>query len=149
MNSTISDQLITDRVRAVDFQQWRAKVYASGGCANPIKLIGSGSLVNPDGTVLYTRSGELFAPCGNRRDSVRPACSDRYAGDAFHLIRAGLSGGLKQIPTSVTEKPRVFLTSPRRRSVRFTLAGSPAQGRSSRAAAGSGTTPTIHASGER
>jgi hypothetical protein len=95
---------------APDFQQWRAKVYASGGCAKPIKLTGTGSLVHRDGTVIYHRAGELFAPCGNRRSSVCPACSDRYAADAFHLIRAGLSGGHKRVPTSVTDKPRVFLT---------------------------------------
>ena len=110
MHRTTTDQLVTERIQALDFQAWRAKVYASGGCAKPIKLTGSGSLVDPDGTVLYSRSGELFAPCGNRRSSVCPACSDRYAADAFHLIRAGLSGGHKEVPTSVTEQPRVFLT---------------------------------------
>ncbi|HTK64393.1 MAG TPA: replication initiator [Pseudonocardia sp.] len=105
----IDDQL-TARLTAPDFQAWRAKVYASGGCAKPIRLTGTGSLMHPDGTVIYHRAGELFAPCGNRRSAVCPACSDRYAADAFHLLRAGLSGGHKQVPTSVTEKPRVFLT---------------------------------------
>ncbi|MDQ2706294.1 MAG: replication initiation protein [Actinomycetota bacterium] len=104
------EQQLTDRITAPDFQQWRAKVYASGGCAKPIRLTGSGMLVDPDGTIIYQRSGELFAPCGNRRGSVCPSCSDRYAADAFHLIRAGLSGGHKHVPTCVTEKPRVFLT---------------------------------------
>ena len=36
--------------------------------------------------------------------------SDRYAADAFHLLRAGLSGGTKGIPTAVTARPRVFAT---------------------------------------
>ena len=39
-----------------------------------------------------------------------PACSDRYAGDAFHLLSAGLAGGAKDVPTTVADKPRVFLT---------------------------------------
>jgi hypothetical protein len=60
--------------------------------------------------VIYHREGEMFTPCGNRRSAVCPACSDRYAADAFHLLRAGLSGGHKQVPTSVAERPRVFLT---------------------------------------
>ncbi len=104
------EQQITARMQAPDFQAWRAQVYASGGCAKPIKLTGSGSLVDPDGTVIYHREGELFAPCGNRRSAVCPSCSDRYAADAFHLLRAGLSGGQKQVPTCVSDRPRVFLT---------------------------------------
>jgi hypothetical protein len=60
--------------------------------------------------VLVERAGDVFAPCGNRRESVCPACSDRYAGDAFHLLSAGLAGGDKDIPTTVADKPRVFLT---------------------------------------
>jgi hypothetical protein len=98
------------RIAAPDFQQWRAKVYASGGCAKPIRLTGSGTLIDPDGTPIYRREGEIFAPCGNRRESVCPACSDRYAADAFHLLRAGLSGGHKHVPTSVADRLRVFLT---------------------------------------
>ncbi len=104
------EEQLTARITSPDFQEWRAKVYASGGCAQPIRLTGSGALVDPDGTIIYERSGELFAPCGNRRASVCPACSDRYAADAFHLLRAGVSGGHKQIPTTVADRPRVFLT---------------------------------------
>ena len=40
-----------------------------------------------------------------------PACSDRYAADAFHLLRAGLAGDEgKDVPASITERPRAFLT---------------------------------------
>jgi hypothetical protein len=84
MSSTTCDQAITDRIRAIDFQQWRAKVYASRGCAKPIRLSGTGSLVDRDGTVIYHRAGDIFAPCGNRRSTICPACSDRYAADAFY-----------------------------------------------------------------
>jgi hypothetical protein len=41
---------------------------------------------------------------------VCQACSDRYAADAFHLVRAGLLGGSKGVPESVTSKPRAFVT---------------------------------------
>ena len=53
----------------------------------------------------------MLAPCGNRRATVCPACSDRYAADAFHLLRAGLAGDdTKNVPATVTEHPRAFLT---------------------------------------
>jgi len=52
----------------------------------------------------------VFAPCGNRRESVCPACSDRYAADAFHLLSAGLAGGDKDVPISVADRRRVLLT---------------------------------------
>ena len=104
------DDQISARIAAEDFQHWRSQVYATGGCAKPIRLSGYGALIDPDGTLITERSGNLLAPCGNRRSAVCPACSDRYAADAFHLIRAGLSGGRKQVPTTVTAHPRVFLT---------------------------------------
>jgi hypothetical protein len=101
---------ISDRLRALDYPQWRARVEASGGCAKPIKLAGQASLVHRDGTILHTHTGTVFAPCGNRRSTVCESCSRRYAADAFHLLRAGLSGGHKNIPTSITTKPRAFAT---------------------------------------
>ncbi len=53
----------------------------------------------------------MLAPCGNRRAAVCPACSDRYAADAYHLLRAGLAGDdTKDVPDTVAEHPRVFLT---------------------------------------
>jgi hypothetical protein len=102
--------LLSARLRATDYRDWRAKVQASGGCAHPVRLWGSSRILDRDGAILHERTGEIFAPCGNRRDSVCPGCSDRYAGDAFHLIRAGLAGGDKGVPESVTGKPRLFLT---------------------------------------
>ena len=83
---------------------------ATGGCAKPVRLTGHSEIRDRDGAVLVERWGEILAPCGNRRASVCPACSDRYAGDAFHLLRAGLAGGAKDVPTTVTDKPRAFLT---------------------------------------
>jgi hypothetical protein len=106
------------RIQAPDYQQWREKVEAIGGCAHPVRLSGHWALtdkttgavlIKPDGTPAM-KSGHLFAPCGNRRESVCPSCSDRYAADAFHLVRAGMSGGSKDVPTTVADKPRLFVT---------------------------------------
>jgi len=104
------DALIGARLRSTDYPTWRAQVEATGGCAAPIRLTGSSRVLDRDGAVLIERDGDVLAPCGNRRASVCPACSDRYAADAFHLVRAGLAGGTKNIPATVTEKPRAFLT---------------------------------------
>jgi hypothetical protein len=105
-----TDDLISARLRAPDYREWRAQVEATGGCAKPVRLTGHSEIRDRDGAVLVERWGEILAPCGNRRASVCPACSDRYAGDAFHLLRAGLAGGDKDVPTTVTDKPRAFLT---------------------------------------
>jgi hypothetical protein len=53
--------------------------------------------------------GVLLVACGNRRDSVCPACSAVYKRDARHLVRAGLLGG-KGVPESITAHPCVFAT---------------------------------------
>jgi len=104
------DERISRRVRAIDYTSWRAKVEAVGGCLHPVRMSGAWHVQDQGGAVLAERSGHIFAPCGNRRESVCPACSDRYAADAFHLMRAGLSGGDKGVPESVSDKPRVFAT---------------------------------------
>jgi hypothetical protein len=105
-----TDTLISARLRAPDYREWRARVQATGGCAAPIHLRGSSTVVDRDGAILIERTGDAMAPCGNRRESVCPACSDRYAADAFHLLRAGLAGGHKGIPRTVVNRPRAFLT---------------------------------------
>ncbi|MEJ3652541.1 replication initiator [Actinomycetes bacterium KLBMP 9759] len=102
--------LLSARLRSPDYPAWRAQVEATGGCAQPVRLTGSSTICDRDGAILIERAGEILAPCGNRRASVCPACSDRYAADAFHLIRAGLAGNTKGVPATVTEKPRAFLT---------------------------------------
>jgi hypothetical protein len=105
------DAAISARLRAPDYRQWRAAVEATGGCAAPIQLRGSTTILDRDGQILIERGGDVLAPCGNRRESVCPACSDRYAADAFHLLRAGLAGDdTKGVPATVTDKPRAFLT---------------------------------------
>ncbi|MEU4375171.1 replication initiator [Pseudonocardia alni] len=97
-------------LRSPDFQDWRREVTALGGCAAPIHLTGSSRIQDrATGAVLAERDGEILAPCGNRRASVCPACSDRYASDAYHLIRSGIAGG-KGVPDTAAAHSRVFVT---------------------------------------
>lgn len=57
-----------------------------------------------------TEPGErLSVRCRNRRASVCAPCSRLHAGDTFHLVRAGLLGG-KNVPASVRNRPRLFIT---------------------------------------
>ncbi|GAA3218432.1 replication initiator protein RepSA [Pseudonocardia petroleophila] len=108
---TVIDDQLSARLRSPGYPAWRAAVEQTGGCAAPIHLRGSSRVLGRDGAVLLERSGDALAPCGNRRESVCPACSDRYAADAFHLLRAGLAGDdTKNVPASVTDRPRAFLT---------------------------------------
>ncbi|MBQ6643512.1 MAG: replication initiation protein [Saccharopolyspora sp.] len=98
-------------MHATDYQRWRAQVETTGGCTHPVRMTGAWTVTDTaTDQVLAHRGGHVMVPCGNRRESVCAACSDRYAADAFHLLRAGLSGGTKGVPEHVTERPRVFLT---------------------------------------
>ncbi len=99
-----------------DYWAWHAQVARSGGCAQPIWLAGSRRLVQAGtGVVLscYDTSaeatGHLLIPCGNRRSSRCPACSEVYRADTYQLLRAGLAGG-KGVPASVRGHPRLFVT---------------------------------------
>ena len=51
----------------------------------------------------------LHVACGNRRETVCPACSAVYKRDARQLVRAGLAGG-KGVPETITGHPCVFAT---------------------------------------
>jgi hypothetical protein len=94
------------------------QLHRTGGCANPIHLQGTKTLINrQSGQVLSTYSThdepghQLKVACGNRRASRCPACSRTYSADTYHLIRAGLVGDdSKQVPATVRDCPRVFAT---------------------------------------
>ncbi|WP_329457900.1 replication initiator protein RepSA [Streptomyces sp. NBC_01497] len=100
------------------FDRWQEQIRRTGGCAEPIHLIGSTKTIDPTtGTVLHSYStdkepgGRLRVACGNRRASRCPACAWTYAGDTYHLIRAGLTGDeTKGVTTTVRDHPRVFAT---------------------------------------
>ncbi|MER7926481.1 replication initiator [Streptomyces sp. NPDC096057] len=98
------------------FSRWLEQIKSIGGCARPVYLSGStltydaasGEVVSSYSTA--TEPGERLAVrCRNRRASVCEPCSRLHAGDTFHLVRAGLSGG-KSVPAAVRERPRLFVT---------------------------------------
>ncbi|WP_367138261.1 MULTISPECIES: replication initiator [Streptomyces] len=98
------------------FPRLLEQITATGGCAHPVHLTGHTTTRNAtNGEILHhydtrTEPGErLLVRCRNRRASVCPPCSRLHAGDTFHLVRAGLTGG-KTIPEQVRERPRLFAT---------------------------------------
>ncbi|MFI8311720.1 replication initiator protein RepSA [Streptomyces microflavus] len=100
------------------FDRWQEQVRRTGGCSDPIHLQGW-TITKDKATTetLYSYSteaepgGRLRVACGNRRASRCPACAWTYAGDTFHLIRAGITGDdHKKIPATVRNHPRVFAT---------------------------------------
>ncbi|MFS7879700.1 replication initiator [Streptomyces asiaticus] len=98
--------------------RWMDQMRRNGGCADPIHLTGSTKTLDPTtGTVLHHYStdqepgGRLRVACGNRRASRCPSCAWTYAGDTYHLIRAGLVGDTaKGTPDTIRDHPRVFAT---------------------------------------
>jgi hypothetical protein len=94
------------------FPDWKARVESVGGCARPVKLFGQLSTVDTrTGTVLSHEDRSIWVRCGTRRAAACPACSARYEADAYHLVRAGLSGDEdKGVPVSVAVRPTVFVT---------------------------------------
>ncbi|WP_406126777.1 replication initiation protein [Streptomyces canus] len=100
------------------FDRWQDQIRRTGGCSDPIHL--TGWTLHKDKTTgellhRYSTEGEpggrLRIACGNRRASRCPACAWTYAGDTYHLIRAGLVGDdRRDIPGSVRDHPRVFAT---------------------------------------
>lgn len=53
--------------------------------------------------------GQVFKPCGNRREHICSSCSRLYARDTFEVIRTGVQGG-KQVPETVADNPLLFVT---------------------------------------
>ncbi|MFF4062408.1 replication initiator protein RepSA [Streptomyces sp. NPDC001668] len=100
------------------FDRWQDQIRRTGGCSDPIHL--RGWVLHKDKTTgellhRYTTAnepgGRLRIACGNRRASRCPACAWTYAGDTYHLIRAGLVGDdTRDIPATVRDHPRVFAT---------------------------------------
>ncbi|MEO3785048.1 replication initiator [Actinocorallia sp. B10E7] len=99
-----------------DYHRWLEHVTSAAGCAHPVRLRGDLATVDTrTGEVLAVTptgalpDGVIYKACGNRRHTVCPSCATVYQHDAFHLIRAGLTGG-KTVPESVTRHPAVFAT---------------------------------------
>ncbi|WP_037808438.1 replication initiator [Streptomyces sp. NRRL S-1448] len=110
------DQDLIRLVQDPRFSRWLEQVNATGGCAHPIHLTGSTTTRDTaTGEVLHhydTHDGpgeRLLIRCRNRRQTVCAPCSRLHAGDTYHLVRAGLTGG-KSLPAAVREHPRLFMT---------------------------------------
>jgi hypothetical protein len=104
------------RAARPDYPAWLAHVKAAAACARPVRLAGTIATVEAaTGRLLAEVStasmpdGVIYKPCGNRRASVCPACSQRYQRDAYHVVRSGLVGG-KGVPDQVAHHPAVFPT---------------------------------------
>jgi hypothetical protein len=108
------------RAARPDYPDWLRHVKAAAACTRPVRLAGTMATVEAStGRILSERhtadlpDGVIYKPCGNRRETVCPACSARYKRDAYHVVRAGLVGG-KGVPEQVAHHPAVFptLTAP-------------------------------------
>jgi hypothetical protein len=107
---------LVDAAADPGFDRWRAMVSATGGCAEPIHLVGQSRMIHAGtGEVLSTYDsedepgGRLLVACGNQRRTRCPSCSETYRADTYQLIRAGLAGG-KNIPETISGHPKVFAT---------------------------------------
>jgi hypothetical protein len=99
-----------------DYPQIERLIRDVGACENPVWLTGrtlvvavaTGAVVDSF-TSDHSPFGAIPIRCMNRRASRCASCSRLYAGDAFQLVRAGLSGG-KGVPDAVATHPLVFAT---------------------------------------
>jgi hypothetical protein len=112
MDAALVDSVVA-RART-DFDRFKAQLRSSGYCARPVRLQGDIAVCEGGGRrrVWSTDTepdGILRKACGNRREAVCGPCSERYRGDAYQLIAAGLRGG-KGVPDSVAQHPAVFVT---------------------------------------
>jgi hypothetical protein len=98
------------------YDAWLDHVWPAAACTRPIRLRGNirhidtvtGELLRTIPT-LGMPDAVIYKPCGNRRVTVCPGCAETYRRDAYHLIRAGLTGG-KGITPAVATYPAVFVT---------------------------------------
>ncbi|MFF4243674.1 replication initiator protein RepSA [Streptomyces sp. NPDC001822] len=103
---------------APEFHRWEDQIRRTRGCSDPIHLTGwtltkdktTGETLHHYSTEIEP-GGRLRLACGNRRASRCPSCAWTYAGDTYHLIRAGLAGDdRRDVPATVRDHPRVFAT---------------------------------------
>ncbi|WP_047868886.1 replication initiator [Nocardiopsis sp. RV163] len=108
------------RITALDenhLDRWITRTRALRGCACPVRLTGETTRVDGSTGELLSRystatepGNELLMRCKNRRASRCPSCSEEYRADTYHLVKAGIVGGDKGVPTSVGVHPRAFVT---------------------------------------
>lgn len=98
-------ELLAERAGELDALWWRLE--RTGGCRQPIRLVGKGHDGGYD--TASEPDGVLLVACGTRRKSRCPSCAALYRGDARQVVSAGLVGG-KGVAESVAEHPAVFFT---------------------------------------
>ncbi|WP_430499421.1 replication initiator [Micromonospora trifolii] len=110
------DAQVLHRAATPEFSGWLEHTASAGGCVRPIRLTGTIAAVERDtGRVLIDQHTDelpdraLYKACGNRRESQCPDCAWVYQGDAYQVVRCGLTGG-KGVPDSVGRHPVVFAT---------------------------------------
>ncbi|GAB3655654.1 replication initiator [Glycomyces tarimensis] len=107
---------IIAREATTGWEPWLAHIAGAAGCSAPIRLRGDlHTVAEHTGQIIATRStssmpdGVIYKACGTRRAALCTGCAKTYQHDAFHLIRAGLTGG-KSVPETVAAHPAVFAT---------------------------------------
>lgn len=112
----VEDRAWFELLSRPDYPAIEQQIRDVGACENPVWLTGRTLLVAiATGEVVASWSSEgtpfgaVPVRCMNRRATRCASCSRLYAGDAFHLVRAGLSGG-KGVPDAVAGHPLVFAT---------------------------------------
>jgi len=111
-----ADERVFAGLHSAGYAAWLDHVWPAAACTRPIRLRGdirhidtvTGELLRTIPT-LGMPDGVIYKPCGNRRVTVCPGCAETYRRDAYHLIRAGLTGG-KGITPAVGAHPAVFVT---------------------------------------
>jgi hypothetical protein len=122
VSSVLSGELldgVVARMTRPDYARFEAQLRSSGYCARPVRLRGRIDVCDAGGVrhEVWTTHGEpdqlLRKACGNRREAICAPCAERYRGDAWQIIAAGLRGG-KGIAESVIGHPALFasLTAP-------------------------------------
>ena len=113
----VEDPTALTRMLSDGFEDWSKQAASTGFCSRPVRLFGRARTFDRrSGQHLHTFDSRdlpdsvLYVRCGNRRASRCPSCSHEYQGDMWHLLSAGVSGGDKGVPESVSTHPLVFLT---------------------------------------
>ncbi|AMU64649.1 replication initiator [Mycobacteroides abscessus] len=96
----VIDEMVR-RAASMGYESWWRRAESVGFCAHPIQLTGSDD---------YGRARVVWTRCNNRRAYICPSCSDLYARDTWQLVHAGAAGGHHDMPTTVADRPQVFLT---------------------------------------
>ena len=125
-----TDERVFAGQHSAGYRAWLDHVWHAAACTRPIRLRGDIKHIDPaTGELLRTiptlgmPDGVIYKPCGNRRATTCPGCAETYRRDAYHLIRAGLTGG-KGVTADVATHPAVFVPSPPPPSARSTPARS-------------------------